>query len=350
MSRYNSSLGLNRRHDDRDREEHYFVDRHGPHHQHHHAANNRSNNSSPSPLRDAERHHQHHNNNQQQQQHMTRYESPAHHYHPSFGYDPMDQETVLRLKWTDNSPRMSRLRDHRQKRLVNKLEQFELWDMEQEHKQKQFEQARDQRYKNIVDRLKCQEFCVNMMKKRHESDIETSRELDSYGNDNMYHDESDAKNKYHGTMNQYRKFQYDMDNKLKTLQQDLDYLNPRHKIEQAIIPRLERTRQIYSVEPDIYTHGGKRVNRRPNLNKSAYDTHGVKYFGSPAQPVTTYRKLKPIIQSNNQNEVNEAAMSKLKLSNNEDNSRKVNFNDDVDYKEKSSEASSHHEEENATKE
>ncbi len=37
-------------------------------------------------------------------------------------YEPVDSEDLLRLKWLDNSPRMSRLRDHRQKRLINKLE------------------------------------------------------------------------------------------------------------------------------------------------------------------------------------------------------------------------------------
>ncbi len=37
-------------------------------------------------------------------------------------YEPADSEDLLRLKWLDNSPRMSRLRDHRQKRLMNKLE------------------------------------------------------------------------------------------------------------------------------------------------------------------------------------------------------------------------------------
>ena len=37
-------------------------------------------------------------------------------------YDFYDPDAFLRLKWLDNSPRMSRLRDHRQKRLINRLE------------------------------------------------------------------------------------------------------------------------------------------------------------------------------------------------------------------------------------
>lgn len=39
------------------------------------------------------------------------------------GYaDLIDTEALLRLKWMDNSPRMSRLRETRRRRLVNKLE------------------------------------------------------------------------------------------------------------------------------------------------------------------------------------------------------------------------------------
>ena len=47
--------------------------------------------------------------------------------------------------------------------------------MEQEQKQRQYEMAREQRYKTIMERLKSQEFCVNQMRKRHESDLETTR-------------------------------------------------------------------------------------------------------------------------------------------------------------------------------
>jgi hypothetical protein len=50
-----------------------------------------------------------------------------------------------------------------------------MWDAEQEQKNKQFELAREQRYRNIVDRLKTQDFCLDQMRRRHESDIETSR-------------------------------------------------------------------------------------------------------------------------------------------------------------------------------
>jgi hypothetical protein len=35
---------------------------------------------------------------------------------------PANPEFILKNKWLDNSPRMSRLREHRQRRLMNKLE------------------------------------------------------------------------------------------------------------------------------------------------------------------------------------------------------------------------------------
>lgn len=35
---------------------------------------------------------------------------------------PSDPDFILRNKWLDNSPRMSKLRDHRQRRLMSKLE------------------------------------------------------------------------------------------------------------------------------------------------------------------------------------------------------------------------------------
>ena len=56
-----------------------------------------------------------------------------------------------------------------------------------------------------------------------------------------------------------------MDEKMRTLQEDIDLLNPRYRIEQAIKPRIERTREKYSVEPEVFTRTGKRVLKRPQL-------------------------------------------------------------------------------------
>lgn len=56
-----------------------------------------------------------------------------------------------------------------------------------------------------------------------------------------------------------------MEDKVKTLQNDIQTLNPRNRIELAILPRIERTREKYSVEPEVFTRSGKRVLKRPNL-------------------------------------------------------------------------------------
>ena len=63
-----------------------------------------------------------------------------------------------------------------------------------------------------------------------------------------------------------------MDNKVRSLQSDIQTLNPRHRIEQAILPRIERTREKYSVEPEIFTRSGKRVLKKPNLK--SYESAG----------------------------------------------------------------------------
>lgn len=281
-------------------------------------------------------------------------------YDPS-KYDPLTEtENLLRLKWLDNSPRMSRLREHRQKRLMNKLEQFELWDAEQEQKQKQYELAREQRYKNIMDRLKNQEFCVNLMKKRHESDLETTRELEAYPIEHHYVDVlDDPKTNYRGPVSQYRKFQAEMDDKLRHLQHDIDLVNPRYRIEQAIIPRLERTRELYSVEPDTYTQRGKRVQKRPPpLNKNLvaksaangsyidtsyhqnYQNHGNNnsrdrqtssiLSRGGANGSSASAKLKPIIHnsSSNQDDQNNKPRSPKGGS---EQKKVVIFNDEVEY-------------------
>jgi hypothetical protein len=155
-----------------------------------------------------------------------------------------------------------------------------------------------------------------------------------------YNSEDTSGTKYHGTISQFRKFQNDMDNRLKTLHQDIDTLNPRHKIEQAILPRLERTRHKYSVEPEIFTPHGKKVLRRPMASSSTrdiLDEHGIKYY-YPAPGPLYNPKLKSIINTNNQNDSNEKALSKVKISSNGTNagSKVVNFNDDVEYNTKGS--------------
>ena len=66
------------------------------------------------------------------------------------------------------------------------IKQFELWDIEQEQKQKQYELAREQRYKNIMERIKTQDFCIQVMKKRHESDLEATKVIFFQINKNIF--------------------------------------------------------------------------------------------------------------------------------------------------------------------
>ena len=150
-----------------------------------------------------------------------------------------------------------------------------------------------------------------------------------------------------------------MDGKVKTLQNEIDAVNPRSRIEQTILPRLERTRVVYSVEPEIYTNSGKRILKRPSKGKkvSSRNESSVEYsylddddakcvkFYYPSAITEDYlrrekvkleiekenqmRKLKSIVNNNNNNNVDES-LSKLKLATN--NEKKVCFEDDVNNK------------------
>ncbi len=141
-----------------------------------------------------------------------------------------------------------------------------------------------------------------------------------------------------------------MDEKVKTLQNDLDTLNPRSKIEQAILPRLERTRENFSVEPQIFTRRGKKILRKPNLNNDNRSSNSYLinakshpqflsanqslYSNNSSRSVNSKLNdldrpfLKPIIHHDSDSL---RSLSKLKLSH--DAIRKsVNFNDDIEYK------------------
>lgn len=58
-----------------------------------------------------------------------------------------------------------------------------------------------------MERIKTQDFCVNVMKKRHESDLESTKDLECYANDHLYVDAMDnTDTKYRGPVSQYRSF------------------------------------------------------------------------------------------------------------------------------------------------
>ena len=122
-----------------------------------------------------------------------------------------------------------------------------------------------------------------------------------------------------------------MDEKAKSLQNDFDMLNPRHRIQQAILPRLERTRELYSVEPDIFTRKGKRVLKKPNLREDSF----ISYYSSPPS-FTTNRstssipKLKSILHNFHDESMRALNLNRLRITNDGTHARKsVLFNDEL---------------------
>ena len=120
-----------------------------------------------------------------------------------------------------------------------------------------------------------------------------------------------------------------MDEKAKNLQHDFDSLNPRHRIQQAILPRLERTRELYSVEPDIYTKRGKRVLKKPNLREDSF----ISYYSSPSynRSTSTLPSLKPIIQNYHDDSMRSISRLKISNDNSQEGRKSVNFDDQVRY-------------------
>ena len=123
----------------------------------------------------------------------------------------------------------------------------------------------------------------------------------------------------------------EMDEKAKNLQNDFDSLNPRHRIQQAILPRLERTRELYSVEPDIFTRKGKRVLKKPNLREDSF----ISYYSSPPsfttnRSMSTIPKLKSILHSFHDESMKALNINRLRITNDGVDSRKsVLFNDEI---------------------
>ncbi|CAF3481024.1 unnamed protein product [Adineta steineri] len=69
-------------------------------------------------------------------------------------------------------------REHRTRRLMNKLEELSLWDREEELKAAQAQSLRDQKWEQIQDRQRNHELCLNLMRQRHESEMESAILLD----------------------------------------------------------------------------------------------------------------------------------------------------------------------------
>ncbi|CAF2336593.1 unnamed protein product [Rotaria sp. Silwood2] len=90
--------------------------------------------------------------------------------------------TIEELKYVPKTNR-SRLnpnwREHRTRRLMNKLEELSLWDREEELKASQAQSLREQKWEQIQDRQRNHDLCLQLMRQRHESEMESAVTLDS---------------------------------------------------------------------------------------------------------------------------------------------------------------------------
>lgn len=69
-------------------------------------------------------------------------------------------------------------REHRIRHLMNKLEELSLWDREEELKVSQAQFLREQKLEQIHDRQRNHDLCLNLMRQRHESEMESAVLLD----------------------------------------------------------------------------------------------------------------------------------------------------------------------------
>jgi hypothetical protein len=83
-------------------------------------------------------------------------------------YVPKTRRTRLNPNW----------REHRIRHLMNKLEELSLWDREEELKASQAQFLREQKLEQIQDRQRNHNLCLNLMRQRHESEMESAVLLD----------------------------------------------------------------------------------------------------------------------------------------------------------------------------
>lgn len=159
-------------------------------------------------------------------------------------------------------------REHRTRHLMNKLEELSLWDREEELKAAQAQSLREQKWEQIQDRQRNHDLCLNLMRQRHESEMESAVVLDrgaSIVNDEntsatiaramnitspaniLQYDlptpphslkrrvkqEEDPTTEFKTPIGRYRQFENNMNNKLEKINQKLQ---PDHEIMRAYSP------------------------------------------------------------------------------------------------------------------
>ncbi|CAF3638644.1 unnamed protein product [Rotaria socialis] len=92
--------------------------------------------------------------------------------------------STLPIQETKYVPKTSRSRinpnwrEHRTRRLMNRLEELSLWDREEELKASQAQALREQKWEQILDRQRNHDLCLSLMRQRHESEMESAIKLD----------------------------------------------------------------------------------------------------------------------------------------------------------------------------
>ncbi|CAF2126722.1 unnamed protein product [Rotaria magnacalcarata] len=90
---------------------------------------------------------------------------------------PIQEETKYVPK-TSHSRINPNWREHRTRRLMNRLEELSLWDREEELKASQAQALREQKWEQILDRQRNHDLCLSLMRQRHESEMESAIKLD----------------------------------------------------------------------------------------------------------------------------------------------------------------------------
>ena len=91
---------------------------------------------------------------------------------------PVVAEEKKYVPKTSRSRLIPNWREHRTRRLMNKLEAMSLWDREEEMKASQAQFLREQKLEQIQDRQRNHDLCLHLMRQRHESEMESAVLLD----------------------------------------------------------------------------------------------------------------------------------------------------------------------------
>ncbi|CAF1638600.1 unnamed protein product [Adineta ricciae] len=97
----------------------------------------------------------------------------------NLGSVPEEKKYIRRTTHLRSNPNW---REHRIRRLMNRLEELTLWDREEELKASQAQSLRSQKLEQIHDRQRNNDLCLQLMRQRHESEMESAVLLDQQAN------------------------------------------------------------------------------------------------------------------------------------------------------------------------